>query len=262
MGVSQSSCKMLNKGLDAGLPIALFLKSMLICGGPVNASVRAKMKSRALLNKQRKELHDILLKSGIDPAVTKWTSDGKKWTNEDADTLEAGLCHFLFSPSYDGTYSIYFKPGLDGGAPFGEVNQSWQEVISLFTHWASFVKEELDQEDPWQQYSAYLPPERRRDSVDNSPFTHREAEHITKSLATFQEHVKSFLPHYQDVAIQFDPQFERLSAQAKTGAGRIDWSNQFVGMLISLCITLSLAPDSASDLWKFWVQVIDGLLLP
>lgn len=220
------------------------------------------MKSRALLNKQRKELHDILIKRGIDPAVTRWTSDRKGWTNDDADTLEAGLCHFLFNPSYDGTYSIHFKPGPDGGAPIGEVNQSWQDALGFFTHWTSFVKEELEQEDPWQQYSAYLPPERRGDSTDNSPFTHREAEHIAKSLETFQDHVKRALPDYQDVAEQFDPQFERLFAQAKTGAGRIDWSNQFVGMLISLCMALSLAPDSASALWQFWVQVIDGLLLP
>ena len=97
------------------------------------------MKSRALLNKQRKELHDILVKRGIDPAVTRWTSDGKKWTSDEADTLEAGLCHFLFNPGYDGTYSIHFKPGPDGGAPVGEVNQSWQEAIGLFNYWASFV---------------------------------------------------------------------------------------------------------------------------
>ncbi|MCD0256996.1 hypothetical protein JWH11_02140 [Xanthomonas melonis] len=82
-------------------------------GGPI--AVRAKMKSRALLNKQRKELHDILLKRGIDPAVTRCTSDAKKWNSDEVDTLEAGLCHFLFNPGYDGTYSIHLKPGPDGG---------------------------------------------------------------------------------------------------------------------------------------------------
>lgn len=220
------------------------------------------MKSRALLNKQRKELHDILINRGIDPAVTRWTSDGKNWTSDDADNLEVGLCHFLFNPNYDGTYSIHFKPGPDGGAPLGEVSRSWGEVLDFFIHWTSSVKEELEQKDPWQQYSAYLPPERRGNSTDNSPFTHREAEHIAKSLAAFQDHVKRTLPHYQEVAEQFDLQFERLTTQAKVGAGRIDWSNQFVGMLISLCIALSLAPASASSLWQFWVKVIDGLLLP
>lgn len=220
------------------------------------------MKSRVLLNTQRKELHDILVKRGIDPAVTKWTADGKGWTQSNVDTLEAGLCHFLFNPSYDGTYSIHFKPGLDGGAPLGEVNQSWDEVLGLFAHWSLRVKDELQQEDPWQQYFAYLPPERRSESTDNSPFTHQEAERIASSLAQFREHVRHTLPHYPEVAKQFEPQFERLAAQAKAGAGRIDWSNQFVGMLISLCMALSLAPEAASSLWQFWVHVIGGLFLP
>lgn len=224
--------------------------------------IRSKMKSRALLNTQRKELHDILIKRGIDPAVTKWTDDTKGWTRGEVDTLEAGLCHFLFNPSSDGTYSVHFRPGPDGGAPLGEVNQFWSEVLGLFMHWTLHVKNELEQEDPWQQYLAYLPPERLGSSTDNSPFTHQEAEHISKSLALFHDHVRRELPRYSEVAKQFEPQFERLAMQAKAGAGRIDWSNQFVGMLISLCMALSLAPDAASSLWQFWVQVIDGLLLP
>jgi len=220
------------------------------------------MKSRALLNTQRKELYDILVARGIDPAVTKWTDDRKGWTHRDVDTLEAGLCHFLFSPDHDGTYNVYFRPGFDGGAPHGLVKKQWKEVIGLFSHWALYVKDELQQEDPWQQYSAYLPPERRGDSTDNSPYTHQEAEHLARSLALFHEHVKSELLSYPEVAKQFDQQFERLATQAKSGAGRIDWSNQFVGMLISLCIALSLAPETASSLWQFWAQAINGLLFP
>lgn len=218
--------------------------------------------NRALLNTQRKELHDILVARGVDPAVTKWTNDGKGWTRGSVDTLEAGLCHFLFSPQSDGTLSLHFKPSLDGGASLGKVNQSWRDALNLFAMWTDRVKSELSQEDPWQQYSAYLPPERLGESTDNSPFTHQEAEHVAKSVAVFLDHVKKQLPHYSEVARQFDPQFERLVIQAKQGAGRIDWSNQFVGMLISLCMALSLAPDAASSLWHFWSQIIDGLLLP
>lgn len=217
---------------------------------------------RALLNSQRKELHDILTKHEVNPAVTKWTNEGKGWTKNNVETLEAGLCHFLFNPDSDGTLSIHFKPSLDGGASLGKVRQSWKDVLYIFDAWTIRVKNELAQEDPWQQYSAYLPPERIGGSTDNSPFTHQEAEHAAKSVSIFLEHVKREIPGYNNVAKQFDPQFERIAEQAKKGAGRIDWSNQFVGMLISLCMALSLAPDTASALWQSWVQIIDGLLLP
>jgi hypothetical protein len=219
------------------------------------------MIKRALLNSQRKQLHDILVNRGVDPAVTKWTNDGKGWTSNNIETLEAGLCHFLFNPGSEGKLSIHFKPSLDGGASLGLVSQSWENVLRLFDTWAMQVKNELAQEDPWQQYLAYLPPERIGGSTDNSPFTHQEAEHVSNSVFMLLKHVKRELPNYNKVAKQFDPQFERIAEQAKKGAGRIDWSNQFVGMLISLCLALALSPETASALWQYWVQIIDGLLL-
>jgi hypothetical protein len=219
------------------------------------------MMKRVLLNSQRKQLHDLLIKRGVDPAVTKWTNDGKGWASNNLETLQAGLCHFLFNPDSEGHLSIYFKPSLDGGASLGLVGQSWDNVLHLLEKWAFLVKNELAQEDPWQRYLAYLPPERLGGSTDNSPFSHQEAEHVAISVSILLEHVKRELPNYNEVARQFDPQFERIAEQAKKGAGRIDWSNQFVGMLISLCMSLSLAPDSASALWQYWVQIIDGLLL-
>ena len=220
------------------------------------------MKDRALLNTQRKDLHEALIKIGIDPATTRWTNEQKGWTSEQVDTLHAGLCHFLFCPGHDGTYSVHFRPGVDGGAQVGEVNLTWQEVKGLFAIWVRFAKSELEQNDPWRQYSAYVPPERLGASKDNSPFTYQEAEHLTQALRSFRQQLVRQLPNYKEVEKQFEPQLDRLADRARTGAGRIDWSNQFVGMLISLCLALSLAPEEASSLWRFWLQVVDGIFLP
>lgn len=217
---------------------------------------------RVLLNIQRKELHDILINRGVDPAVTRWTNEKKGWTNSSVETLEAGLCHFLFNTDSDGTFNIHMKPSVDGVGVLGDISLSWKEVRSLFEAWVTHVKGELAQDDPWQQYSVYLPPERLVRGTDNAPFTHKEAEHVAKSVRILQNHIRKQLPDYNKVAEQFDSQFERIASRAKEGAGRIDWSNQFVGMLIGLCMALALAPDAASEIWDFWVQVVNGLLLP
>lgn len=216
---------------------------------------------RVLLNTQRKELHDILIEHGVNPAATKWTNEKKGWTSSNVDTLEAGICHFLFSTENNGTFNIHMKPSADGVGVFGDVYLPWSEVKRLFKTWANYVSKELVQDDPWQQYSAYLPPERLVRGTDNTPFTHTEAEHVAQSILILQDHIKKQLPDYRKVAEQFDPQFERIASRAKEGAGRIDWSNQFVGMLISLCMALALEPDAASEVWNFWVQVVNGLLL-
>lgn len=217
--------------------------------------------NRVLLNTQRQELHALLLKHDIDPAVTKWSNEGKGWASGDVETLEAGLCHFLFHPRSSGTFSIHFRPSLDGGSFKGEVEKSWREVLQFFDSWAKLVREELNHEDPWQRYSAYLPPERIGNSKDNSPFTYKEAEHAARAVSTFLTQIRKELPSYREVAEQFDPQFERIAKHAKEGLGRVDWSNQFVGMLIGLCMALALEPETASSLWKSWLQIINGLLL-
>lgn len=220
------------------------------------------MTTRVLLNAHRQELHQLLVKAGVDPAIANWTRDPKGWTSSDVETLEVGLCFFVFKEDTDGTYSVFVKPGVDGGASKGLVNQNWEMVHKLFAHWSNLVEHEISQTDPWQQYSVYLPPERSGLATDNSPYTHGEAERVAASLQQFREQIRQQLPQYNGVAKQFDPQFERLAAQAKKGLGRIDWSNQFVGMLISLCIGLSLAPEQAAALWKSWGRIIGQLLLP
>lgn len=215
---------------------------------------------RVLINMHRKQLYDLLVSAGVDPAVTRWTNDTKSWCHPPAETLEVGLCHFLFTPDSDGL-SVHMRPALDGALQEGLVSQSWEDVIVLFRKWARVVAEEIKHEDPWAKYSAYFPQVKIGEVSDNSPYTHAEAEHAAEALKILLSHIKEEVPEYKDVAVSFDPQFERLAEQAKKGAGRIDWSNQFIGMLISLCVTLSLGPEVAAGLWKSWMQIIDRLLL-
>jgi hypothetical protein len=209
----------------------------------------------------RKELHDLLVGAGIDPAITRWTNDTKSWCRPPAETLEVGLCHFLICPDSDGLMSVHIKPGARGALQEGLVNQNWNETTMLFRQWARVVAEEIKHEDPWSKYAAYFPQVKIGEALDNSPYTHAEAEHAAEAVKVFLSHIKAEVPGYEGVADSFDSQFERLADQAKKGAGRIDWSNQFMGMLISLCVTLSLSPETASGLWKSWMQIIDGLLL-
>ena len=106
------------------------------------------MTVRLLTNTQRAQLHDILVKRGVDPGVTTWTNDTKSWCRQPAETLEVGLCHFLFHPDSGGLMSLHVKPGPEGGVQQGFVNETWDTTLHLFSGWAGAVKRELEQEDP------------------------------------------------------------------------------------------------------------------
>jgi hypothetical protein len=61
--------------------------------------------------------------------------------------------------------------------------------------------------------------------------------------------------HYRHVAVIQEFVKRSFSVKLK-GAGRIDWSNQFVGLIVNLFVALSLDPDRAAVLWQFWVQLL------
>lgn len=219
--------------------------------------------NRLLTNVQRKQLHDLLLAADVDPNVTRWSNEGMGWSrNGYCETLHAGLCHFLLSPDNDGEFTMHFMPTWNGGGKEGFVSKTWKEVLEAFDFWSHKVKQELDQPDPWGTYALAAFGTTPGHETDNAPFTHSEAEHVSDSVLTFLEYIKTEVPEFERVKEEFTPQFERIADQAKKGAGRIDWKNQFVGLLMNLFVALSLAPDRASLIWSYWARLINNWILP
>ena len=208
---------------------------------------------RRLLNIQRKQLHDILINAEVDPAVARWTDDRKSWTSDACETIEIGLCYFLFKPGTDNDLSIKMRPSYDGGVEMGRVGVSWGEVLSLFSRWARLVKSEIETEDPWSKYAALLPPEPLTKGASNAPFTHIEAEDASRAISALLSYLTESIANFENVSVAYTEHFDRLKGSAKAGAGRIDWSNQFVGLVISLCLTLALSPQQAAGLWSKWI---------
>jgi hypothetical protein len=213
---------------------------------------------RKLLNIQRRQLHDILVAAGIDLAQTKWTNDQKNWTNNPADTLEIGLCYFVIVPNYS-QIDIKCSPAPDGGVEFGDVDLSWDGVLQYFESWATYVKLELGQADPWAKYIKFSPPRDLSEFPDNSSFSYteaQEAEEAIKKLITFL-HEK--VDGYSKQAERYDAALKRLIGHAKSGLGRVDWSNQFIGLIINICVSLSLSPEKANEIWRFWLNTLSKI---
>jgi hypothetical protein len=217
---------------------------------------------RFLTNVQRRQLHELLVAAGVDPNVTRWSNAGMGWTRDnECETLHAGLCHFLLSPDNDGQFSMHLMPSWNGGGKEGFVGKTWKEVLEAFDFWAHKAKEELDQPDPWGTYAIAALGTTPGHETDNAPFTHKEAEHVTDAVQQLLAHIRAEVPEYARVDKEFTPQFERIAEQAKQGAGRIDWKNQFVGLLINLFVALSLAPDQAAAIWSYWARTVNGWVL-
>lgn len=216
---------------------------------------------RFLTNVQRKQLHERLLLAGVDPNVMRWSNSGMGWSDDQCETLHAGVCFFVIAPDSDGEYTIALRPSWDGGSTKGLINQNWKDVVSIFEFWTGKVREELNQPDPWGTYALAGLGTTPNHEKDNAPFTHSEAERVSESVLKFVEYLKKEVPEYEAVEEYFAPQFERLVEQAKRGTGRIDWKNQLVGLVMNVMVAASLAPDQASRIWSFWGQLAGRFLL-
>lgn len=134
-------------------------------------------------------------------------------------------------------------------------------MIGIFEFWTHKVKEELDQPDPWGTYALAAFGTTRNHTTDNAPFTHAEAEHVADSVRRLLTYFKEVVPEFTEFESEFAPQFERMAEQAKGDMGRVDWKNQLVGMLINIFVSLSLSPERATIIWKYWEKLVDSLLL-
>lgn len=215
--------------------------------------------NRQLLNIQRKQLHDILVAEGIDPAQTQWTNDQKGWTDDTTDTIEIGLCYFVINPDVIDGISIKWSPAPDGDIEFGQNHLNWLGVINLFRSWARQVKLEIGQPDPWAKYIKFAPPQDLSDFSDNSPFSYPEVQQIEESVQKLIEFLYENINNYSEASDKFDTGLNRMIKYAKSGLGRIDWTNQFVGLIIAICLTLSLSPETANSIWRFWLKTISNV---
>lgn len=215
--------------------------------------------SRQLLNAQRKQLHDILVSEGVNPALTKWTNDQKEWTSGQTDTLEVGLCYFLINPDVNNGISIKARPAPDGGVVFGTTGLDWHDVLMHFRSWVRNVKIEIDQEDPWEKYIKISPPQQLLDFKDNSPFSYKEAQQAEAAISKLITFLHENIDDYDKVAERFDDSLNRMAEHAKSGLGRIDWANQFVGLIMTLCLALSLSPGTANEIWNFWIDTVSSI---
>jgi len=220
--------------------------------------------NRRLLNNQRKQLHAILVDEGVDPAQTQWTNDQKDWTSDPTDTLEIGLCYFVVKPDVIDGISIKCSPAPDGDVEFGTTGLIWDNVIELFRSWAKQVKLEIDQPDPWAKYIKFSPPQDLSDFSDNSPFSYVEAQKAEAAIQNLIKFLHENINNYGEASDKFDAALNRMIDHAKSGLGRIDWTNQFVGLIIAVCLTLSLSTEVANRIWKFWLEIISNVyqLLP
>jgi hypothetical protein len=135
--------------------------------------------------------------------------------------------------------------------------ESWSFQRQRVQEWAFFLKREIDAPDLWQEIEKYqatfslIPPE----DLLNEPIPAYEVDEISDKLHLLASKIEQQF-ELTDQQNKFVRSKLNYLAEAAKRQGRLDWVHTFIGVFVTIGITLAIAPTEASKLW----QLVKSLL--
>jgi len=206
-------------------------------------------KKYTLLKSQKKEIYEILMENGLEPAEFSWSKE------EIADALivsrltyRDGRYYFQFS-SYEMNAWCVAAPGAYRSMDY-EYPKNWREQVGIFRNWTHSLKRELDSSDPWaelEKYRVVLDGE-FAEQIVNEPIPSVEADRIAQGLVRLEGQIaEAFSPNKsQNAAIR--TKLGYLAEAAERQRSR-DWIYTMLGVCSTIAAVLSVPESGTAKLW-------------
>jgi hypothetical protein len=223
------------------------------------------MDERALRNRERRVLHDLVVANGYNSNEYEWTTTHHPGSGGFGARIEA-LEHrrsgsfFAIGVASDGTYYYgSFDPGQEAQVDrFG--GRKWAEVTDLFVDWLGAIDPD-EEADPWEEV-AYT----REELVDalgaqtaNTALSSSEQTQVEEFVAAVRVTVTSA----RELS---PPELERLDerlAEIEDAARRLtrkDFYNYAIGAVLTIAIELSLRSPTLGELVKHAIVALGHLV--
>ena len=220
-------------------------------------------KQQLLLKTQKNEVFNILLNTGQNPAGFSWSQEfSKRSSKVTAERIEVsvliyqgGESYFLFD-NYGHKFFSEFSPG-DKEFVQTEFAHHWFEQRVYVESWANYLKREIDAPDLWREVEKYrdtfslLPP----DQLVNEPIPAYEVEQIVASINLLADKIEEQFGLNEDQNNLVRSRLNYL-VDASKRQGRLDWIHTAIGVLVTISISLTLAPEKAQRLWQLFKDVV------
>jgi hypothetical protein len=142
-----------------------------------------------------------------------------------------------------------------------EFSLTWESQLEHVKNWATYLKREIDAPDLWGQILNEKGLAEAALSAEDSDaaFTAKEQQYISSSLREIKDYLVS-KHHLHDEQARFvEERLDILEKESKR-QGRQAWLHTTIGVLFTIIIGISLAPDAARDLFKFATQALSKIL--
>ena len=139
----------------------------------------------------------------------------------------------------------------------------WSGVGDDFARWLHRVKKEISEPDFWadtQRYIALFSPD-FSERVEDIPFTEIEASQIKAVLNRVEDKIKNEFSLLTEQLVLVRDEISYLKSKASEGFSKKDWFNLLFSTIINICLTLSLSPEKASQIYLFFKEAFKPILM-
>ncbi|WP_022669154.1 hypothetical protein [Desulfospira joergensenii] len=221
---------------------------------------------RTLWRSQKNDILRWIESYNLNPLDFIWEeepSDGTFWTTTQILKHRNYDSYFRIdrldnsSVAEAGTYYVSYFPSPDCQEE-SEYRSEWEELMeSDMESWLKVLRDELNEPDLWsqaQRYAQSFTPAIAKD-IPNDPFTYAEVERIGTALKELTTRITDTLELNTDHQRLVESKLAYLEDAAKR-QGRTDWTHTAIGVLVSITVSLALAPDKAALIWKFFQEAV------
>ena len=215
-----------------------------------------------LLKSQRNKVLQLIKSRGLDPFNFHWSTTESANEHEILVPLldyEKGEYYFQFDTLNEKNYSA-FSPG-ENGIDQTQFPGNWDHQLRNVATWLDCLKREIDEPDLWSDIEKYRIEEDQEAlaRIVNEPFTVNQADQIQLGILKMRSYLEEFTKSNESQALLVNEQLDYLAEAAKR-QGKRDWLHTSIGVIMSISVSLALAPNQAKDLWNILKTTLGGIL--
>jgi hypothetical protein len=223
----------------------------------------AEMQKSLLLKSQRAQVAKILEEYQLPPRDFDW----KEVSSEHLENTKVQALHhiqsgyaFNFDKAVTFNNKMYwactFSPGNETPQT-AETAQSWDSLIHIFQQWTSYLKREIDAEDPWSEAGEDFT---KAWSGSNEKFKTEELVEIDLRLDQIQNYLVNQSDHTQESLASIASGIAEIKASARK-LGRKDWALMFIGWFVTNCANWAISQIYWHEVARILLQGAHTFLL-
>lgn len=198
-----------------------------------------------MLPVKQKDITDRIQKSGFRKRDFSFTATGE----QSFELIYTANTYYIFKVDHNLNYSGV--PGSKGKHQFSAHTSNWVGVLSALDAWLSYVKENEDVGNPWEEV---ISEQQKLNEETFGTYNETLSQEEQKAFAT---KLDLMLDHFSALHLDVSKMQEDIShlKEKSSKISKKDLLLLFIGTVSSYMMSGIIPPDKASDIWHYIIEL-------